>query len=577
MMQFFSGLFSQNEEPFLDDQNKKDLSQDIINQLKYYIAIIEIKNKFTSCFFLDSNLNNNSNSSVYFLCTTSNFITEKNVENKDTFNIHLGDNYLDTISIKLDIKQRKIKRFKEIKEFILIQIFPEMDKIPKDKILSIKNGNLKEYLGENSKEVYLIGYQNFYTKEISVFNCEIIEIFDKYKIKFNRDENSFLGCSPICIINRNELQLKNRYKVIGIKGQYDILSDNFGFLLGPIIYNLTDYQKAPNQLFNNIMNNIIQNDNQYNINNEIQIKEDYKNEELGNTIEGDINNVDTDINTDEMKKLQLYYFYTFEEYKTIVIKFHNLISKYYVSQTTKNFFEQYSALEKYLLNHPVFVNTHRKFIESLQFFKDPKNFGNKLPDELIDNFNKILSSTNLELIEKFSYFIAGFMLSLITYGIKEKCLFSNNGHRLYKRVNLNFEDIKRFESNKNKIIMFKTFLNEITTLEHLQGLAYKAKIDSTFVKVNNKFDTEINIRHVFNESLWEATGISLSKFFFPEKVFNLFSFFKVVDVDINYGNKSAIITLENVGIKYNLEEKIARFNNRFKVEYNRRENIIEVV
>ena len=40
MMQFFSGLFSQNEEPFLDDQNKKDLSQDIINQLKYYIATI---------------------------------------------------------------------------------------------------------------------------------------------------------------------------------------------------------------------------------------------------------------------------------------------------------------------------------------------------------------------------------------------------------------------------------------------------------------------------------------------------------------------------------------------------------
>ena len=303
MMQFFSGLFSQNEEPFLDDQNKKDLSQDIIKQLKYYIATIEIKNKFTSCFFLDSNLNNNSNSSVYFLCTTSNFITEKNVENKDTFNIHLGDNYLDTISIKLDIKQRKIKRFKEIKEFILIQIFPEMDKIPKDKILSIKNGNLKEYLGENSKEVYLIGYQNFYTKEISVFNCEIIEIFDKYKIKFNRDENSFLGCSPICIVNRNELQIKNRYKVIGIKGQYDILSDNFGFLLGPIIYNLTDYQKAPNQLFNNIMNNIIQNDNQYNINNEILNKEDFKNEELGNTIEGDIINVDTDINTEEMKKL----------------------------------------------------------------------------------------------------------------------------------------------------------------------------------------------------------------------------------------------------------------------------------
>jgi hypothetical protein len=326
------------------------------------------------------------------------------------------------------------------------------------------------------------------------------------------------------------------------------------------------------------MNNIIENDiNNDIINNIHNIYNINNNEDLSNTIGNDNNNIDTNIKTYEMRMLQYNYFYTFDEYKKHIIKFHNLISKYYVSQTTKNFSEQYSALEKYLLNHPVFVNTHRKFIESLQFFKDPKNFGNKLPDELIDNFNKILSSTNLELIEKFSYFIAGFMLSLITYGIKEKCLFSNNGHRLYKRVNLNFEDIKRFESNKNKIIMFKTFLNEITTLEHLQGLAYKAKIDASFVKVNNKFDTEINIRHVFNESLWEATGISLSKFFFPEKVFNLFSFFKVVDVDINYGNKSAIITLENVGIKYNLEEKIARFNNRFNVEYNRRENIIEVV
>ena len=575
-MQFFSGLFSQNEEPFLNNQNMQDTSQDIINRLKYYTAIIEIKNKFTSCFFLDLNINNNINSNQYFLCTTSDFITEKNVEAKDSFKIHLGANYLDAISIKLDTNQRKIKQFKDVKEFILIQIFPEIDKIPKDKILSIKIDNLKEYIGENSKEVYLIGFQNFYSKESSVFNCKIIELNDNYKIKFNKEENSFLGCSPICIINRNELQVRNRYKVIGIKGQYDILNDNLGFLLGPIINNLTDYQKASNKLFNNIMNNIIQNDNQYNINNEIYAKEDYKGEMLGNTIEDDIINVDTFINTEEMKKLQLNYFYTFDEYKSDVIKFHNLISKHYVSQTAKNFDEQYSALNRYLLNHPVFVNTHRKFIDGLQFFKDPNNFGNKLPDEMINDFNKILSSTNLELIERFSYFIAGFMLSLISYGIRKDCLFANDGHRLYKRVNLNFEDVKRFESNKNKIILFKTFLNEITTLEHLQGLAYKAKIDSTFVKANNKFDTQININHKFNESLWKATCISVSTFFFPEKVFNLFSFFKVVAVDINYGNKSAIITLENVGIKYNLEEKIAQYNNRFKVEYNNREDIIEV-
>ena len=143
MMQFFSGLFSQNEEPFLNNQNMQDISQDIINRLKYYTAIIEIKNKFTSCFFLDLNINNNINSNQYFLCTISDFITEKNVEAKDSFKIHLGANYLDAISIKLDTNQRKIKQFKDVKEFILIQIFPEIDKIPKDKILSIKIDNLK--------------------------------------------------------------------------------------------------------------------------------------------------------------------------------------------------------------------------------------------------------------------------------------------------------------------------------------------------------------------------------------------------------------------------------------------------
>ena len=196
---------------------------------------------------------------------------------------------------------------------------------------------------------------------------------------------------------------------------------------------------------------------------------------------------------------------------------------------------------------------------------------------MMNHFNKILSSTNLELIEKFSYFIAGFMLSLITYGKKKKCLFQNNGHKLYKRVNLNFEDIKRFESNKNNIILFKTFLNEITTLEHIQGLLYKTKIDSSFIKLNNKFDTQINIKHVFDESSWKANCISLNTFFFPEKVFNLFSFFKIIDAHIDYNKREAVITLENVGIKNNLEEKIAEYNDKFSIEYNKKENIIEVV
>ena len=571
-MGFFSGLFSQNDQSLLNNEKNDIIPQEIINQLNNYILLLEHKNKFTSCFLFDLNSNNNDS---YYFCTDSNFISQKDIESNEIYNIHLGSNFLDSINIKLDIQQRKIKCFKGINEFILVQIFPELDKIPKDKILSIKKDNINEYIGSNGKDIYIIGYQNFLKKEYSIYNCKIKKIIDNYKIEFNSEENSFFGCSPICIIDQKEFQPKNKYKIIGIKGQYDILKDNYGFLLGQIINNLEDFKKVPNQLFNNIMNNIIENDNNYQINNEIDKSNNFKNEILYDTIDK-IDIVDTNIKTEEMKILQNYYFYTFKEYKQTIIKFHNLISKYYISQSRESFNLHYSELQEYLKKYPSFINTNQQFLEDLKYFEDPKNYEKRMPDNTFTNFNKILSSGNLELIEKFSYFIAGLMLALYTYGTVKSCVFVNNGDVLYKRVNLNYEDVKRLESNKDNIILFKTFLKDITTLEHLHGMIYKNKIDFDFVKRNNKFDTKINIIHSFNENSWLATCFSLSTFFFPEKIFNLFSFFKVIDVGIDYDKKEVDVTLTNVGIQNILEVKIAEFDDKFTLEYNKDENVIDV-
>ena len=135
--------------------------------------------------------------------------------------------------------------------------------------------------------------------------------------------------------------------------------------------------------------------------------------------------------------LQHNYFYTLEEYQKYVIKFHNLISKYYVSQTTENYNIHYSALKEYLARYPAFSLVNNKFLDLLVYFKDPNKFSKRINDQIINNLNKILSSDNLELIECCSYFIASLMLALYTYGVKKQCLFVNNGDRLYKRVNLN--------------------------------------------------------------------------------------------------------------------------------------------
>ena len=48
-------------------------------------------------------------------------------------------------------------------------------------------------------------------------------------------------------------------------------------------------------------------------------------------------------------------------------------------------------------------------------------------------------------------------------------------------------------------------------------------------------------------------------------------------IDVNYNEKIAKVTLETIGIKEILEEKIAQYNNKFSLEYNSRENIMEVV
>ena len=87
---------------------------------------------------------------------------------------------------------------------------------------------------------------------------------------------------------------------------------------------------------------------------------------------------------------------------------------------------------------------------------------------MINNFNKILSSDNLELIDKFSYFIAGLKLALNVYGSNKISFFftsydafyRENGEKLYKRISLKYEDIQRFQANEGKI-QYLIDINEI--------------------------------------------------------------------------------------------------------------------
>ena len=210
MFGFLSSFFSQNTETPLNNQNDDNYQLYLINELRNHVAVLEYKNKFTTCFFLTLNENN---SDCYYLCTSSNFISRKDIDTKIKLTINLGENYLDNIYIKLDKNQRKIMKFNKTDKIILIQMLPEIDKLSKEKFLKIKTTNYKEYIGGNTKDVYLVGYQNFLKKESLVINCKIIELKDNFKIKLQLEDKSFLTYSPLCVINQNESQTKNMNQI----------------------------------------------------------------------------------------------------------------------------------------------------------------------------------------------------------------------------------------------------------------------------------------------------------------------------------------------------------------------------
>ena len=86
MMEFMSSFFSpfatQNSNTNTNSQNEENIPIELINQLKYFLALIEFKNKYTTCFFVNLDTTNSINSNSYYLCTSSIIISDKDIESK---------------------------------------------------------------------------------------------------------------------------------------------------------------------------------------------------------------------------------------------------------------------------------------------------------------------------------------------------------------------------------------------------------------------------------------------------------------------------------------------------------------
>ena len=501
----------------MQEKNIIPISEDLINKSKDYIFPISIGNKIGTCFLI------NTLCSLTYLCINYDLISQEFIASEGEIDI-IGR------KIKLD-KKRMIIDYK--RQCIFIQIF-KTDGIDEKFQLDLETDLLPDdYI---NIDTYLFAYykkDNLYKR--GYIPGRIVNI-DNYKIFHEFNTKYLLSVSPICIV------IDNKLKIIGVQlenpdfKEYKYMS--YGYLLKYIFKELN-----------------------------IEFKEN------GNNIPKVEFSLNNDSLLSEFSKDKHYSFYTLEQYKNSIKDLHIKLSEYYKEQNEQNFNTHYNRINR---------TEYKKYLKNLYYFKNINNNQLQIFNdlEIAKNLNKILLSNDYNMINKFSYFIAGFIYVLNTYSEEVGCQFKNDGDILYTRMKFTLEDLIELDKNIEKIITFKTFLSNVTSLEHLSG-----KINALIMNFKNyfsfynydKFDTKVYIEHHY-DILWKASCFSTMPH--NDKIFNLFSFFKVKEVKINFEEKYSEIKLELVGKNEIFEEKFGekgKANINYNVIYDEHRNIIQIL
>ena len=489
---------------------------------------------------------------IRFLLTCNHVIEQKHVESKTIIKIFYGNKrYEFSKDIILDKDQRFIKCFEKPIDITIIQILNN-DDIGYNKYL-IPDYNYKKgyniYLNGN---FYLGGYPIFksnYVKERHICSGKIKSIYNNYEFIHTLDTFAGSSGAPLCLIDDQT--------VIGIhkKGNKST-GDNYGTFIGFIL----DYCS-------------IQEIEEDEVDNSISIPK------LFDALV-EVGKFYFDANKERMKEslnpinITLLKFFTLEEYNKNIIGFHNIISQHYKTQNEENFNINIEKLINFLNKEKIVIydSNNKKicfnsdiFLSQLMNLKSNEKIIN---DSLLENINNLLFSENKKILENISYFIAKVMIKLNSYPFldEKNCILE-----FEEFMNINY--LKRLKNSINQIIFISNFIKvekKINTF--FSGLFNK--IDSFKKIVRKLLDFEYKIKILINYNYKENNiptcfkNLEDNNYIFPP-----FSFFKVMNVEINSNNNSGTISLNSVGRKEILEN-----NDNLKngLIYNIVENNIEI-
>ena len=265
--------------------------------------------------------------------------------------------------------------------------------------------------------------------------------------------------------------------------------------------------------------------------------------------------------------------------------FHNKISHFYGDlspDTYKNYFEKL----KIIINEEEKEKKLRKNksellqgFSSFEIKEDLKKVDKLIIREWTNSFyadlNKWLYNLNLDNFDPVAYFTSRFMYSLNSYAQANNYYCVENNKTLYRGVLKPYSNLIQYERAKGKIILLASFIS--TCEEEKRSDKWSKRDDSISIyKDRLLFSTKFFIKNQYKKNII-SNGINIqneSKYKYEKEfLFQPFSFYYVVDAQIDINNYKADIYLETIGKEEILEEQIKKGK---EIEFNEKEKIMQV-
>ena len=269
---------------------------------------------------------------------------------------------------------------------------------------------------------------------------------------------------------------------------------------------------------------------------------------------------------------------SFKKYSDTYYKFHQKIASFY-GDLNPHLYENSLSLFKDFLNTPG-NNDPKSLAESFKLFQQIEQNKEDIV-QLYTNknayypvFNKWLYQLDFIAYQKTSYFLSGIMYSLDLFGDQQKN--QNSKKKIYRGLRLNLIDLLPYKNCVGKIIVFPSFTS--TTMNTVTCENFSRRNNSVEYRKSEKIFSVIFYISFDLKSNWFPNGIdvhTISCYGGEEEIlFQPFTFFKIIKVDIDFDKNIADIDLEVIGRKEILENKI---KNDKMITYNMNEGIMEII